>query len=184
MDCDDADSKIHPGATEICTDRIDNNCNDLIDAVDRNAAGCPVADCTNTDGDDYAVEGGKCGPVDCDDGKSSINPGKIEICDDGFDNNCDGNADAVDATCQAMKDGDDEELEDRHDEAKRNHRDERGHQHNDDDDEHEARRNRRDDRGHQHHDDDDEDEARRNRHDDDDEGGESRISERGSRDHD
>ena len=131
-----------------------------------------MADCTNTDGDDYAVEGGKCGPVDCDDGKSSVNPGKIEICDDGFDNNCDGNADAVDATCQAMNDGDDEALEDRHDEAKRNHHDDRGHRHNDDDDEDEVRRNRRDDRGHQGHDD------------DEDEGRDSRRSGRESRDHD
>jgi hypothetical protein len=119
MDCNDADYEINPAATEIGTDGIDNNCNNLTDAQDPNAVGYPVADCTDADGDHYAVEGGRCGPVDCDDGDSSVNPGEIEICDDGFDNNCNAYVDAVDATCQAMSEGDDEKLKDRHGEARR-----------------------------------------------------------------
>jgi hypothetical protein len=119
MDCNDADYEINPAAAEISTDGIDNNCNNLIDAQDPGAVGYPVADCTDADGDDYAVEGGRCGPVDCDDGDASVNPGEIEICDDGFDNNCNAYADGVDATCQAMSNGDDEKLEDRHDRARR-----------------------------------------------------------------
>jgi Putative metal-binding motif len=119
MDCNDNDPMVHPGATEICTDGIDNNCNNLTDAADPNAAGCPVVNCTDSDGDGYAIEGGVCGPVDCDDANPALNPGAIEICDDGIDNNCDASIDSVDATCQAMQGGDDPVLSHRHFEARR-----------------------------------------------------------------
>ena len=98
------------------------------------------ADCGVTvfDGDDYAVEGGPCGPVDCDDTYRDVNPGESERCDDGFDNNCDANTDAVDAACQARND-DDDELVDRQKEAKRkrdrdeDHHDKDGDHHDKDD---------------------------------------------------
>ncbi|MFC1888383.1 aryl-sulfate sulfotransferase [Thermodesulfobacteriota bacterium] len=50
--------------------------------------------CTDDDGDGYAVEGGSCGTIDCDDADSGINPGIDEVggglCDDGIDQDCDG----------------------------------------------------------------------------------------------
>jgi hypothetical protein len=113
MDCNDADFDVKPGATENCTDGIDNNCNNLIDSQDtENAVGCPDAPvCTDEDGDGFATEGGQCGPMDCDDRDSNVNPGESENCSDGFDNNCNGDADAVDATCQARNDDDDSDDE-------------------------------------------------------------------------
>jgi len=61
---------------------------------------CPGTECTDSDGDGFAVEGGTCGPIDCDDKNASINPGAAEICDDFTDNDCDGNADCADGECR------------------------------------------------------------------------------------
>ena len=40
VDCDDNNAEINPGAEESCTDGVDNNCNDMIDAAD---AACAVS---------------------------------------------------------------------------------------------------------------------------------------------
>jgi len=55
--------------------------------------------CTDGDGDGYAVEGGDCGPVDCDDSDPGVNPGAAEICDNGIDDDCDGLIDDADPDC-------------------------------------------------------------------------------------
>ncbi|MHC4278190.1 MAG: RCC1 domain-containing protein, partial [Planctomycetota bacterium] len=61
--------------------------------------------CTDADGDGYAVEGGLCGAVDCNDGDANINPGAAEVCDL-VDNNCDGNTDEGFATSTFYPDSD------------------------------------------------------------------------------
>lgn len=89
VDCNDNNPAIHPGAAEVCTDKLDNDCNGLIDTSDPTAVGCP-APCVDSDKDGYAVGGGTCGPVDCNDTNASINPGRVDIPNNGIDENCDG----------------------------------------------------------------------------------------------
>jgi hypothetical protein len=49
---------------------------------------------TDHDNDGYSVEGG-----DCNDNDPAIHPDVSETCDDGLDNNCDGNLDSADYDC-------------------------------------------------------------------------------------
>lgn len=87
-DCDDTDPSINPGASEICADGIDNDCDGFVDCDDFECG------CTDADGDGYGTGGPCCaGPVDCDDTDPSIYPGSVEICGDGIDNDCDGSVD-------------------------------------------------------------------------------------------
>jgi hypothetical protein len=75
VDCNDLDPTIHPGATEVLCDGIDQDC-----------SGSDYEG-TDSDGDCYKIEGGLCGPIDCNDNDNTIHPGAIEILD-GIDQNC------------------------------------------------------------------------------------------------
>jgi len=48
--------------------------------------------CTDSDNDGYSVEGGACGPIDCNDNNQNIYPGAIEICNN-IDDDCNNNID-------------------------------------------------------------------------------------------
>ncbi len=48
---------------------------------------------TDMDGDGFDV------PDDCDDMNAAVNPGAMEICMDGIDNDCDGSIDGADSDC-------------------------------------------------------------------------------------
>jgi hypothetical protein len=54
----------------------------------------------DADGDGYTATATQQDRLDCDDSNSAVFPGAPEICDDGIDNDCDGNADAADDQCQ------------------------------------------------------------------------------------
>ena len=81
-DCDDRSAISFPGADEVC-DQADNDCDGEVDE-----------DLTFDFDDDGFTTPGSCegSGDDCDDLEETINPGADEECD-GFDNNCDGNAD-------------------------------------------------------------------------------------------
>jgi hypothetical protein len=91
-DCNDSDISIHPGATEICGDGIDQDC----DGLD---LPCDTVNIDN-DFDGFTVDGNGVAPyyltgVDCDDNDPTVYPGANEICGDNIDQNCDG----VDLAC-------------------------------------------------------------------------------------
>lgn len=94
QDCDDTNPDIHPGATEVCNNRLDDDCDGLVDSQD---ADCMV--CTDADGDGYTFEGGACGEQDCDDSNPNIHPGATEVCSNGLDDDCDGLVDGAEAVC-------------------------------------------------------------------------------------
>lgn len=57
--------------------------------------------CTDADADNYFVES-TCGTtVDCNDNSAVINPGAVEVCTGGIDNDCDGKIDCADTDCSA-----------------------------------------------------------------------------------
>ncbi len=95
QDCDDKNSKVNPSAKEICKDSIDNDCNGTTDTdskdvpwykdFDKDGYGnmsIAITACAPPTG--YVDDG-----TDCDDLTSGINPGVLEICENGIDDNCD-----------------------------------------------------------------------------------------------
>ncbi len=86
-DCNDFDASIHPDATEVCGDGIDQDC----DGLD---LPCDTVNIDN-DFDGFTVNGAGVAPyfltgVDCDDNDPAVYPGANEVCGDNIDQNCDG----------------------------------------------------------------------------------------------
>lgn len=107
-DCDDEDALIFPGQTEQC-DQVDNNCDGFIDEGLATSTYYLDADGDGFGNEDNSLAITTCSTLmagyalnnnDCDDGVNTINPAAQEICDDGLDNNCDGQTD-TDLACNS-----------------------------------------------------------------------------------
>ena len=93
-DCDDLDATINPDMVETCNTK-DDDCDGAVDEdvtlefyLDSDGDGYGTPDDTTEACEapvDYASTAD-----DCDDSLAEVNPGAEEICDDGLDNNCDG----------------------------------------------------------------------------------------------
>lgn len=104
-DCDDSNPNINPDALEVCDAGADNDCDGLIDDdddsldLDTRSLWYPDADADGY-GDDQDAGVLYCnGPSgtannaeDCDDVESTVSPDATEICEDGLDNDCSGDA--------------------------------------------------------------------------------------------
>ncbi|MES2515719.1 MAG: MopE-related protein [Bacteroidota bacterium] len=94
-DCNDGNANIHPGATEIIGDGIDQDCNMMemcyVDADNDGYRPNSTATVNSSDMDCVdAYEATPSDPVgDCDDANMNINPGRPEMCN-GVDDDCDG----------------------------------------------------------------------------------------------
>ena len=106
-DCDDNDAEINPNAQETC-DGADNDCDGLTDDADDSVDLSSVQTWyDDADADGYGSGDGVqvCAPPegtvnvdgDCAPDDAAVNPGAVEVCDSGLDNNCDGLADDDDA---------------------------------------------------------------------------------------
>lgn len=60
LDCNDNDANINPGATEICTDSVDNDCDLDIDCFDSDCNGNPACGCTLGQKGDPCVNDSDC----------------------------------------------------------------------------------------------------------------------------
>ena len=98
-DCNDGSAAAFPGNTESC-DRIDNDCDGLIDEAGAQGESTFYAD---ADGDGFGNPGASTqactqptgyvtDATDCNDTLAAINPAAVEVCDT-VDNDCDGVAD-------------------------------------------------------------------------------------------
>jgi hypothetical protein len=86
-DCNDLDAAIHPGAVEIPDNFKDDNCDGNADETIVDGMVVLSDNTLDMDGDGLTIADG-----DCDDTNPMVG-GRIEICGDGLDNDCDGRAD-------------------------------------------------------------------------------------------
>ncbi|HOY96859.1 MAG TPA: MopE-related protein, partial [Catalimonadaceae bacterium] len=99
-DCNDGNFLANPGATEICGNGIDDNCNGATDEgcvlytfyqdSDGDTYGNPAV--STTSNNPTVPSGYVTNSLDCNDGNPAVNPAASEICN-GIDDNCDGTID-------------------------------------------------------------------------------------------
>lgn len=94
VDCDDTRADIHPGATEIVGDEIDEDCNgteQCFDDLDRDGYRTDVVQAsTDTSCMTSRHQAPASAGIDCLDTYSPVHPGATEIVGNDFDDDCDG----------------------------------------------------------------------------------------------
>ncbi len=112
-DCDDSSSVAHPGAQEVCDAAdTDEDCDGLADDDDSSVTGGTGSWVPDADGDGYGSDsatptalcdtpgsGWSYYTTDCNDSSSTVNPGVVEDCSGGSDEDCDGDWDCADSEC-------------------------------------------------------------------------------------
>jgi hypothetical protein len=88
--------RIRMGATEIHTASFTCSADTPMDLGAIETRYDPATAMIDSDGDGYSPNTG-----DCDDTDADIHPGVSEVCDDGRDNDCDGQTDCADTDCAA-----------------------------------------------------------------------------------
>ena len=100
-DCDDTNTAINSGATEVC-DNVDNNCNTEVDEdlplylfyIDSDSDGFGSNNLTSISCLEAPPTGYTDNNLDCNDDNAAIHPNAIEVLD-GIDNNCNGLVDDI-----------------------------------------------------------------------------------------
>ena len=114
-DCDDTDNAVSPAGVETCATAADDDCDGVTNAQD-------VAGCTrfylDADSDGYGEGDGACfceattdgywrlTDSDCDPSDPAVNPGAPELCDNGEDDDCDGDAPLCGVSDMSLSDAD------------------------------------------------------------------------------
>jgi hypothetical protein len=93
-DCDDGNTSINPGSSDVAGDGIDQNCDGFDDCYqdlddDNYGSGTILSD-NDLDCDNVSMPNTSSITGDCNDGNASINPGSAEVIGDAVDQNCDG----------------------------------------------------------------------------------------------
>ncbi len=91
-DCDDSASTVHPGASEVTGDEIDQDCDgDEVCYVDADNDGYRTTS-TVTSSDEDCDDSGEASSLDpdedCDDSENNVYPGASEVCEDDVVNDC------------------------------------------------------------------------------------------------
>ena len=88
-----------PAIPESCNGRDDDCDGEIDEDFDSGTAALPdgTSDCVDDDGDGRTEQAG-----DCNDQDPAINLGSTELCEDGLDNDCDGNVDFRDYDCMVQ----------------------------------------------------------------------------------
>ncbi|HYV92649.1 MAG TPA: MopE-related protein, partial [Chitinophagales bacterium] len=94
-DCDDSNPNIHPGATEICANGIDENCNGQTDEncityyADNDGDSCGNPAATTSSASSTPPAGYVSNSTDCNDANAAVHPGAVDACNN-IDDNCNG----------------------------------------------------------------------------------------------